>query len=1260
MSRSRLLIALAAALLLVPAAPAAAATVNAVGGGLEIRAGAGERNTLTVTHAAGTFTVVETGAFVPLYAGFGCSAPAPGRVTCSSAGLTRVTIEAGDGADTVTTSADFAATIDDGPGNDRVTGGPRNDLFIGSAGDDTLIGAGGDDSFGDAGGPGADTLDGAAGADTADYSGRNEPLALTIDDVRGDGQSGEGDDVRTTVEHVRGGSGGDRLVGSDAANVLRGNGGDDSFDGRGGADRFEGGNGRDVVDYRSRGASINVSLDNIANDGGEGDDARSDLEDVRSGSGNDTLTGSVADNALDGGAGNDLVRGSTGNDTLTGGDGTDALEGFDGDDRLAAGTGEDLLYGGDGDDDLSGGSGADLLDGGDGSDAADYRERTDALVVDTATGQGAGGDDLREVEGVFGGSGNDRLEGGDGDGRFDGGAGDDTLDGGWGSDSLAGGPGRDEVTYASRGGGVTVYLDDNDNDGARGEGDDVRRDVEQLVGSSQGDRLVGDDDAETLVGGGGDDALTAKGGDDVIEGSNGNDTVDAGSGNDRVGGGSGNDRLAGGDGDDAVEGASGNDTVDGNSGGDRLAGGDGEDRISGGSGNDELDGGASGDRLDGGDGEDRIDGSSGDDTADGGTANDRVDGASGNDRLNGSGGDDLIGGGDGNDTVSGGDGGDVLNGDGGNDSLQGSSGDDTLDGGAGNDSAGGGSGGDAVNGASGADRLNGDAGDDRVDGGDEDDRVEGSDGNDSVQGSGGDDALGGGSGDDQLAGGPDADRLSGEAGADRLLGDDGDDDLQAGNDDDVLIGGAGGDKLDGGNGEDTVDYAGRIGAVRVTNDGKADDGERNERDDVRDSVDHVIGGAGNDVLRLKNAWGHRLYGEGGNDVLEGGSKADTLVGGPGKDQLVGRAGRDTFDGGAGNDRLSAADTNKEQLRCGAGKDVAVRDRLDKAISCETLKRGNPSGADLGPVGPSEGDTAPVAPSPGRQTGTKRVYGGGRFVGIPGSPGERIDRRLLKDIAYLKAKYKIAITDGFALQGHAHDGEHPVGLALDIIPGPGGSWSDVDRLAKWAEPKQNRPRAPFRWVGYNGDSGHGRGHHLHLSWQHARTGRGKPAKWVVTFAFKSNRAVTTFSARKLAPLASRSNFRLGGKPTVRSGLTALPRCRGPQQLAQTWKTAARAFGLRASVLAAITEIESGHGCNMGPSSAGAIGWTQFMPATWKMWGMDADGDGKASPYNSVDAIFSTARYLRASGAPRSYRKALFAYNHATWYVNKVLARSKAYR
>src|SRR5256885_11957585 len=81
--------------------------------------------------------------------------------------------------------------------------------------------------------------------------------------------------------------------------------------------------------------------------------------------------------------------------------------------------------------------------------------------------------------------------------------------------------------------------------------------------------------------------------------------------------------------------------------------------------------------------------------------------------------------------------------------------------------------------------------------------------------------------------------------------------------------------------------------------------------------------------------------------------------------------------------------------------------------------------------------------------------------------------------------------------------------------------------------------------------------------------------------------------------------------------------------------------------------------MAPSSGGAMGGTHFSPATWKAWGMDANGDGKASPYNSVDAIFATARYLRASGAPHSYRHAIYAYNHAGWYVNLILRTSRQF-
>jgi hypothetical protein len=298
----------------------------------------------------------------------------------------------------------------------------------------------------------------------------------------------------------------------------------------------------------------------------------------------------------------------------------------------------------------------------------------------------------------------------------------------------------------------------------------------------------------------------------------------------------------------------------------------------------------------------------------------------------------------------------------------------------------------------------------------------------------------------------------------------------------------------------------------------------------------------------------------------------------------------------------------------------------------------------------------VQPTAGRVRGTRVVKRGARFIRLAGT-SIRVDKRIVADIKWLRARYTIAISAGFAMEGHEPNGEHPLGLGLDIVPGPGGSWKDIDRLAKWAEPRQNHPRAPFRWVGYNGDPGHGRGNHLHLSWSHAPARRGHTARWVRVLSFRGGRPVRS-PGTSLRPLAFRPNA--GRHAAVRTGLQAVPRCQGSAQLMPTWKAAAKAFGLRWTVLAAITEIESNFGCAMGPSKAGALGWTQFMPATWKRWGMDADGDGKASPYNSVDAIFSTARYLRASGAPKSYKHAIFAYNHAGWYVKSVLARTRHFR
>lgn len=98
-------------------------------------------------------------------------------------------------------------------------------------------------------------------------------------------------------------------------------------------------------------------------------------------------------------------------------------------------------------------------------------------------------------------------------------------------------------------------------------------------------------------------------------------------------------------------------------------------------------------------------------------------------------------------------------------------------------------------------------------------------------------------------------------------------------------------------------------------------------------------------------------------------------------------------------------------------------------------------------------------------------------------GVQVDRRIAGDAQKLLTQYRLAYTAGYATSGHAASGEHPLGLALDIIPGPGGSWDRVTQLAHDAEPSQGNPIHPWRWVGYTGDSGHGIGDHLHLSWDH---------------------------------------------------------------------------------------------------------------------------------------------------------------------------------
>ncbi|MDX6594995.1 MAG: hypothetical protein QOI72_377, partial [Solirubrobacterales bacterium] len=119
---------------------------------------------------------------------------------------------------------------------------------------------------------------------------------------------------------------------------------------------------------------------------------------------------------------------------------------------------------------------------------------------------------------------------------------------------------------------------------------------------------------------------------------------------------------------------------------------------------------------------------------------------------------------------------------------------------------------------------------------------------------------------------------------------------------------------------------------------------------------------------------------------------------------------------------------------------------------------------------------------------------------------------------------------------------------------------------------------------------------------------------------------------------------------------------PPILIPMYQRAAAAYGLGPqgpAVLAGINEIETAFGTNLNVSSAGALGWMQFMPETWAGYGVDANGDGVADPFNPEDAIFAAASYLSASGMPADTYGAIFAYNHADWYVSEVLANASCH-
>ena len=132
------------------------------------------------------------------------------------------------------------------------------------------------------------------------------------------------------------------------------------------------------------------------------------------------------------------------------------------------------------------------------------------------------------------------------------------------------------------------------------------------------------------------------------------------------------------------------------------------------------------------------------------------------------------------------------------------------------------------------------------------------------------------------------------------------------------------------------------------------------------------------------------------------------------------------------------------------------------------------------------------------------------------------------------------------------------------------------------------------------------------------------------------------------------------PSPGRPVTAIGHWRVPLFLLPVYQAAGLRYGVPWEVLAAINEVESNYGQNPSESSAGAVGWMQFMPATWRQYGVDANSDGVRDPADPVDAIFASARYLQASGAATDLRGAVFAYNHADWYVDTILLRARLIR
>jgi Ca2+-binding RTX toxin-like protein len=879
-------------------------------------------------------------------------------------------------------------TMDGGAGTDILYGGADDDLFNGSIGTnddgarDTMDGGADNDTVsfqraslaGDVTSIVVDLADnGAKTIVTLNDGVSGDPYIMNIENVTGT----NGDDTITgnnLTNILSGLDGDDTLVGEAGDNTLLGGDDDDVLIGGVGNDTLMGGNDFDTVDYSIiTGSGIIVDLLNQqASTASHGTDRVIDVERVIATQNADSLIGDLAANVLEGGAGadeisglagQDTLRGDAGNDTIDGGNDNDTIFGGADNDTLDGGFGDDTIYGGADDDVLIGNVGDDTLDGGAGDNIADYTKSTASIVVDLANGtvtdDGYGdGDKLINIDNIRGadlagasgdtivGNGNvNIIEGQAGDDTINGGGGADTLLGGegadlftrsLGADSINGGAGEDTIDYSV--GGATYVKVNLAGDAQStvtvggGGGNDIIRDVENIIATANVDTVIGDEEINVISGLGGADTIKGQGGADTLHGGDGADTILGGDGldvingnadNDVIDGGANADTVHGNDGDDIISGSDGNDTLHGDAGSDTVRGGVGNDTMYGGAGDIDIllfdDGSAVKIDLQAGtaslvigstsddtfSGFEIIKASAGDDTISGSTGADTAYGLTGDDILLGLGGADTLHGGDGNDTLNGGAGADILYGNADGDTFIASLGNDSMNGGGDNDvvdysslsgsvnfitlslGAGGGQSSVSLDGISDVHKLK------------NIENVIGTDGGDTITGNNLSNTLFGGAGVDILDGGAGNDEIYGEGGADTLFADAGDDTLDG-----------------GGSSDDYVSYENATGEITVNLEGQMSTG--NLGTDKVLNIEHAIGSDYDDSL-IGSLLENTLFGGDGRDFIQGRGGDDVVFGGAGQDSLNGETGDDTLHGGDERDRIHGEDGN-DTLYGDAGDD----------------------------------------------------------------------------------------------------------------------------------------------------------------------------------------------------------------------------------------------------------------------------------------------------------------------------------------------------